>query len=131
MLTTGMIRAWMKTNYLCLNDGKTEFQILGGKQDLEKVTINHVTVAKDTAGNIGAYFGSNVYMKHHINTIIRTCYHQIRSIAKIRKYLSPESASKLILAFVTSSLDNLNSLLVELPGYVIAKLQLIQNNAAL
>ena len=40
------------------------------------------------------------------------------------------SASKLIHAFVTSRLDNLNSLLVELPDYVLNKLQLVQNNAA-
>ena len=41
-----------------------------------------------------------------------------------------DSASKLIHAFVTSRLDNLNSLLVELPDYVLNKLQIVQNNAA-
>ena len=126
----------MTENYLCLNDGKTEFLILGGKADLEKVNINHVTVgnskieANDTARNIGAHFDSNMDMKPHVNTVIRACYHQIRLIAKIRKYLSMDSASKLIHAFVTSRLDNLNSLLVELPDYVLNKLQLVQNNAA-
>ena len=129
------IRAWMTENYLCLNDGKTEFLILGGKADLAKVRINQVTVgnskieATDTARNIGAHFDSNMDMKHHVNTVIRACYHQIRSTAKIRKYLSMDSASILIHAFVTSRLDNLNSLLVELPDYVLDKLQLVQNNA--
>ena len=127
---------WMTENYLCLNDGKTEVLILGGKADLEKVNINHVTVgnskieANDTARNIGAHFDSNMDMKPHVNKVIRACYHQIRLIAKIRKYLSMDSASKLIHAFVTSRLDNLNSLLVELPDYVLNKLQLVQNNAA-
>ena len=130
------IRVWMTENYLCLNDGKTEFLILGGKADLEKVNINHVTVgnskieANDTARNIGAHFDSTMDMKPHVNRVIRACYHQIRLIAKIRKYLSMDSASKLIHAFVTSRLDNLNSLLVELPDYVLNKLQLVQNNAA-
>ena len=32
------IRVWMTENYLCLNDGKTEFLILGGKADVEKLT---------------------------------------------------------------------------------------------
>ena len=36
----------MTENYLCLNDSKTEFLILGGKADLEKVKINQVTVGK-------------------------------------------------------------------------------------
>ena len=55
------IWAWMKANYLCLYDGKTEFQILRGKADLEKVMINHATVgnnkieAKETARNIRAH----------------------------------------------------------------------------
>ena len=126
----------MTENYLCLNDGKTEFQILGGKADLEKVKINQVTVgnskieAKDTPRNIGAHFDSHMDMKFHVNAVIRSCYHQIRSRAKIRKYLSMDSASKLIHAFVTSRLDNLNSLLVEQPDYVLDKLQLVQNNAA-
>ena len=130
------IRVWMTENYLCLNDGKTEFLILGGKADLEKVNINHVTVgnskieANDTARNIGAHFDSNMDMKPHVNRVIRACYHQIRLIVKIRIYLSMDSASKLIHAFVTSRLDNLNSLLVELPDYVLNKLQLVQNNAA-
>ena len=126
----------MTENYLYLNDGKTEFLILGGKADLEKVNINHVTVgnskieANNTARNIGAHFDSNMDMTPLVNRVIRAYYHQIRLIAKIRKYLSIDSASKLIHAFVTSRLDNLNSLLVELPDYVLNKLQLVQNNAA-
>ena len=108
-----------------------EFLILGGKADLEKVNINHVTVgnsnieANDTARNIGAHFDSTMDMKPHVNRVIRACYHQIRLIAKIRKYLSMDSASKLIHASITSRLDNLNSLLVELPDYVLNKLQLV------
>ena len=101
------IRAWMTENYLCLNDGKTEFQILGGKADLEKVTTNQVMVgnrnmeAKDTARDIGAHFDSNMDMKPHIITVIRVCSHKIRSNATIRKYLSMDAASKLIHTFGT------------------------------
>ena len=68
----------MTENYLCLNDGKIEFQILLGKADLEKVKINQVTVgnskieAKDTARNIGAHFDSHMGMKFHVNTVIRS-----------------------------------------------------------
>ena len=64
----------MTANYLCLNDSKIEFQIQGGKADLEKVTINHITVgnskieSKETARDIGPHFDSNMGMKHHIKT---------------------------------------------------------------
>ena len=51
----------------------------------------------------------------------------MRSIAMIRKYLSTEAAGKSIHAFVTSRLDNLNSLLVELSDCILNKLQLVKN----
>ena len=49
---------------------------------------------------------------------------------KIRKYLTENAAKKLSHAFISSRLDNLNSLLFNLPNNQIKKLQLIQNNAA-
>ena len=55
------IPAWMIANYMCLNDGMTEFQILGDKTHLEKVMINYVTVgnrSKKTARNIGTHFNT-------------------------------------------------------------------------
>ena len=42
---------------------------------------------------------------------LKSCYFQIRSISKIRKYLTEDSAKSLVHAFVTSRLDGMNSLL--------------------
>ena len=69
-------------------------------------------------------------MKSHVNSVTKSCYYQIRSIAKIRKYLTESSAKSLTHAFVTSRLDTMNSLLYDLPDYLVNKLQLLQNNAA-
>ena len=60
----------------------------------------------------------------------RACYLQLRSLSKIRKYLTQEAAEKLTHAFVTSRLDNLNSLLINTPSFQVQQLQLIQNTAA-
>ena len=54
----------------------------------------------------------------------------IRNISHIRKYLDQASTETLVHAFITSKLDNLNSLLFGLPEYQIEKLQKIQNAAA-
>ena len=130
------IRGWMNTNFLKLNDSKTEFLILGGKKDLEKVKEDHVRVGdtrilKSTvARNIGGYLDENMDMKDQISQTIRSCYSQMRAIAKIRRYLTLNSAKKIVHAFVTSRLDTLNSLLINLPECHLNKLQLIQNNAA-
>ena len=69
-------------------------------------------------------------MEVHINSISKSCYSQIRSLSKIRKYLTEDAAKSLTHAFVTSRLDNMNSLLHNVPDFQIQKLQLIQNHAA-
>ena len=82
------------------------------------------------ARNIGAYLDSTMDMKEQISHTIRSCYCQMRAIAKIRRFLTLDSTKKLVHAFITSRLDTLNSLLIKLPECQLNKLQLIQNNAA-
>ena len=123
-------------HFLKLNNSKAEFVILGSPQDDDNGTEWTVTVGETeilpstSARNIGAYFDSSLNMKQHVNNIIKSCYHQIRSLSKIRKYLTVESSKKLVHAFVSSRLDSLNSLLIELPDIQLKRLQTIQNYAA-
>lgn len=130
------IRLWMTENFLKLNDSKTEFIMFGTSNDLAKVTEWTVSVGSSevmpstSVRNIGAMLDSALTMNSHINSIIRSCYFQLRSLAKIRKYLTIEAAKTLTHAFVSSRLDNMNSLLYKTPDSMIKKLQLIQNNAA-
>jgi hypothetical protein len=69
-------------------------------------------------------------MKCHLNSMVRACYGQMRQLSRIRKFLTIEATEKLVHAFITSRLDNLNSLLYNLPNHLLRKLQLVQNNAA-
>ena len=55
---------------------------------------------------------------------------KLKNISKIRIYLSRDATEILIHAYITSKLDNCNSLLYGLPIYMINKLQTIQNAAA-
>lgn len=88
------IRVWMKHNFLKLNDNKTELIIFGANKSIEQVTAWSIIVQDEeilpttAARNIGAYMDSALKMNAHINSIIKSCYIQLRHLVKIWKYLN-------------------------------------------
>ena len=130
------IREWMATNFLKLNDDKTEFLIIGNNQKLRKIPtpMLHIGGSEikpvDSARNIGAIFDSTMSMEKHVDSICKSAWYHLRRIGSIRKYLDMPSTKTLVHAFITSKLDNLNSLLYGLPDKLINRLQRIQNAAA-
>ena len=70
------LRNWMINDRLLLNDDKTEFLLLGTRQQLAKVNIATITVGNTevTSGtavkNLGAWFDSTLGMLTHIS---KTC----------------------------------------------------------
>ena len=69
-------------------------------------------------------------MRPHVNNVCKSAFYHLRTISRIRKYLSTKTTEILIHAFVTSKLDHCNSLLYNVPKNVIKKLQSVQNAAA-
>jgi hypothetical protein len=131
------IRLWMANNNLKLNDSKTEFLIIGSKHFHQHLPINlSITIGQDTikavhsARNIGAIIDDTMDLVPHINMITKSCYAHLRCIGKIRKFLTRPAAEKLIHAFISSRLDGMNSLLVNANGYLLDRLQKIQNQGA-
>ena len=67
-----VIRNWMWDNRLLLNEDKTEFLLIGTKQQLAKVKIDHVKVGTvnvvpySPIKNLGVWFDSNLSMAEHI-----------------------------------------------------------------
>ena len=66
----------------------------------------------------------------NITKTCRSAFFHLHNIRRVRKYLSIESAEKLVHAFITSRLDYCNSLLYGLPHCALTKLQRVQNAAA-
>ena len=64
------------------------------------------------------------------NYFCEACYLHLRHLGQIRKFLTQDATATLVHAFITSKLDNLNSLLHGIPEYLIDRLQLLQNQAA-
>ena len=81
--------------------------------------------------NLGVYFDQHARMYEHVKEVCQASYYHLRNISKIRRYLCQDTAKILIhYVYITSKLDNCNSLLYGLPNYMINKLQTVQNAAA-
>ena len=130
------LRSWMISNMLMVNDSKTEFLIVGSKQQLERVNIPFIHVGEDqitpvtSVRNLGVIFDSNLKMDMHITKACQNAYYHLHNIRRIRKFLSQEATCTIIHAFITSQIDYCNSLMNGLPDNLIKKLQRLQNTAA-
>ena len=66
------IRLWMKHDKLLLNDEKTEFLIIGTRQQLSKVNISLITVGNSdvmrssVVRNLGVFVDDKLSIKSHI-----------------------------------------------------------------
>ena len=130
------IRSWMALNFLKLNDSKTEVLLIGSTHMKKNMPFQNLTIGQDTiapsetARNIGAIFDSHMLMRDHISQVCKGAWHHLKQIGQIRDYLDPDAAATLMHSFVTSRLDNFNSLLYGVPSNQIVKLQRVQNAAA-
>ncbi len=130
------IKSWMALTWLKLNDDKTEFIVLGSKSSLSKVSSQSITVGEhqitksEHVRNIGAMFDSTASMEVHVVKTSQSAWHHLFTISKIRPYLSKDQTKCVIHAYVTSRLDQNNSLLSGVPDYLLYRLQKVQNAAA-
>ena len=84
----------------------------------------------ESVKNLGAYFDSEMSMEMHVRKTAKSAWFHLNSIGKIRKYLTQEQTKTVIHSFVTSKLDQNNSLLYGIPKVLTDKLQSIQNASA-
>ena len=68
-------------------------------------------------------------MLPHVNSVCKSAFYHLCNISRIRKFLSSKTTEILVHAFVSSKLDYCNSLLYNVPKYVLKKLQSVQNAA--
>ena len=121
------LRTWMLIDKLKINDDKTEFMIIGTKQQLEKISSQNLTVT--TAKSLGTWLDNHLTPQENINKTYRTAYLHIHNIRHIRKYLTKDVTEKLVHAFVIGRIDYCNSILYGLPEVHVKKLQRVQNSA--
>ncbi len=130
------VKQWMLANKLKMNDAKTEFIIVGSRQQLDKIQFDSIKVGDSVVKSVqsvkdlGAYFDNTMSMEAHIDAKCKAAFRQLYSLRRIRKFLTREATETLIHAFIFSHLDYCNGLLYNVAEYQVAKLQRIQNMAA-
>ena len=131
------ILSWMNLNKLLLNPSKTEFLLIGTKQqrlkfsDLTNLSLsNDIIPVSSSARNLGFIFDSDMSFSDQINSVSKSCHFHIRDIRRIRHLLPLSTATALANSLVSSKLDYCNSLYSGISHTNLNKLQRIQNSLA-
>ena len=85
------ISLWKKSSKLKLNSDKTEFIIIGTKQQRHK-PFNHFPLKlldndicpSDSVRNLGVVFDSDFSFHKHVSNICKSCFYHIRDLRRIR-----------------------------------------------
>eukprot|EP00057_Strongylocentrotus_purpuratus_P003586 XP_003726954.1 PREDICTED: uncharacterized protein LOC100892812 [Strongylocentrotus purpuratus] len=128
------VRLLATKNMLKINDSKTEAMHFSSKFrsfQPTAVTVGEAVIAPvEIARNLGVIVDKNLTMDDQLKNVCRSATAALRTIGKIRRYLTKSATQTLIQSFVMSRLDFCNSLLYGLPKNKIRKLQTLQNAAA-
>ena len=125
------ITSWMTSNLLSINSSKTEFLLIGLKQQLSKIHNSSTSIdTTQSASNLGFIFDEHLSFSDQISALSKSCYHVIRALCCIRPYLDLHTAKPVATSNLHSKLDYCNSLYYGLPKCQINHLQHIQNALA-
>ena len=126
---------WNTLNMLLCNPGKTEVIQFTSRFARHPVlncfSFGNTTIElSDKVRNLGVILDKELSLKQRVNDICKKAILAIRSISRMRKYLSHDNLKCIVNAFVILRLDYCNSTLYGLPKLEHDKLQRIQNIAA-
>ncbi len=107
------IKSWMASNFLKFNDNKTEIIFFGQTEYLASVNVNLGPLAvynKVVVKNVGVWFDRELKFDKQINNVVKSCFFNLRLLAKVKTFLSANDLEKLIHAFIFSRLDYCNTI---------------------
>lgn len=131
-----LITKWMSEFFLCLNPSKTKILIIAPPSIKSEIVINGTFINDSCirfvshARNLGVILDSEISFTNQINSVVKSCFHIIRKLSKIKSFLTYSQLSTAICACVLSRLDYCNSLYYGVNSEVIKKLQSVQSSAA-
>ena len=126
---------WNTQNMLLCNPGKTEVIQFTSRFVRNPVLSqfsfgNTIIELSDKVRDLGVILDKELNLRQHVNDTCKKAISAIRSISRIRKYMSQSNLKRIVNAFVISRIDYCNSILYGLPTVEHEKLQRVQNIAA-
>ena len=126
------ISLWMKSSKHKLNSDKTEFIIIGTKQQRHKL-CNHFPVKlldndispSDSVRNLGVVFDSDLSFHKHVSNICKSCFYHIRDLRRIRRHIPLSTAKTISNSLISSRLDYCNSLINNIVKKDLSKLMIL------
>jgi len=106
--------AYRKLFFTTLHSSKTEFFIIGLKQQLFKIDTSSLNTTHSVR-NLGFIFDENLTFSDQILSLSKSCYSHICELRCIRPYLDSKTASTIAASIVHSKLNYCNSLYYNLP----------------
>ena len=126
----------MSLNKLKLNKDKTELLYLYSTHCsvrlyhhfvLEVIQFIHPTQPEISRCHLWQHY---LYALSRVNSLCKSAFYHLPNISCIRKFLSLKTTEILAHAFVSFKLDYCNSLLYDVPKYILKKLQSVEIAAA-
>ena len=99
---------------------KKELLVVSSRYQLHP-PLHHIQIRDDVirlceyARNLGVGFDQYFDFSEHVKMTCKIAFFRICSIAKIRRYLSLDTAKTIVHAYITSRLDHCNALYYGLP----------------
>jgi hypothetical protein len=132
----GRIDQWMSSNCLRMNPDKTQVIWIGTRQQFLKIDVTRLILpsavihCSSTVSDLGFFIDGRLNMADHDASVRRSCFHQLRQLRQVRGSLTTAALKTLVHAFISSRLDDCNSLLSGITDSLLGKLQSVQNAAA-
>ncbi len=135
---TESIKSWMDQNRLKMNNEKTEFILIGSRQQLGKVTTTEINIPvseeiiqrKDFLKLLGATLDNRLTFKKMISLKCQIAMGNLQELKRIRKYSTLDASKTIALGLIITHLDYANALYAGLPDTGLQKLQRVQNMTA-
>jgi len=131
------VKTWLSSNFLHFNESKTEMILIrpSDYSTTPKVPFDGLSsYVRPWVRNLGVVFDESLKFERQINSVVKSCFFQLRLLSKVKTFLSFKNFEKVLHAvlhaFIFSRLDYCNSLYAGTSHSAMSRLQLVQNAAA-